>query len=104
MADLYYIQNVGCDDVTCGLAAIPEDVFPLFKNIIENLNKNSECSCMPTINVYKIDESFVRPATGKDASYDILHMNDGQYTLKNRLYEFDEHGNWVVMKGAKKVI
>ncbi len=90
MADLYYIENIGCDDVTRGLAIIPEGVFPLFKNIIENLNKNSQYGCMPTIAVYKIDESYIRPATDEDKPYNILHMNNGQYILKNRLLYRDE--------------
>lgn len=38
---LYYIENAGCDDETQGLAIIPDDIFPMFNNIITDLNKNS---------------------------------------------------------------
>lgn len=35
---------------------------------IENLNKNSTHSCMPTIAVYRIDDSFIRQATDDDSN------------------------------------
>ena len=42
MDNLYYIVNMGCDDETHGLAIISDEEFPRFKQIIEDLNKNSQ--------------------------------------------------------------
>ena len=81
MTNLYYIENVGCDDTTHGLARMTDDQFATFKSIIENLNKNSTYRCMPTINVYKIDDSFVRPARDTDSRCNILYMDDREYVL-----------------------
>lgn len=81
MNNLYYIENVGCDDTTHGLTRMTDDQFEMFKNIIENLNKNSTYGCMPTINVYKIDDSFIRPARDDDSSEWILYMDDRMYVL-----------------------
>ena len=80
MKDLYYIENCGCDDTTVGLASIPEEHFPAFKEFIENLNKNSICSCMPIIEVYKIDESMIREATDDD-NRGLLYFKDKKYVL-----------------------
>lgn len=93
MADLYYIENVGCDDTTKGLAIIPEEQFDMFKNIIEDLNKNSSYGCMPIIQVYKIDETMIRESTSEDYGYDTVHLGDSKYVIKDcfkygsKLYE-----------------
>lgn len=89
MTDLYYIENIGCDDTTHGLAIIPDEMLPLFKSIIINLNKNSQYGCMPTIEVYKIDESFVRLATESDDPYTILHTTGGDYVLVKKIGFYD---------------
>ena len=57
---LYFIANQGCDATTCGIARISDENFPKFKEIIENLNKNSYYGCMPVISVYKIDINQLR--------------------------------------------
>ena len=54
MLNLYYIENMGCDDTTHGLARMSDEEFAVFKRVIENLNKNSTYGCMPTIAVYKM--------------------------------------------------
>lgn len=89
MSELYYIRNIGCDDSTHGLAIIPDKMLPLFKSIVINLNKNSQCGCMPTIEVYKIDESFVRLATESDDPYTILYMTGGDYVLVKEIGFYD---------------
>ena len=38
---LYFIRNVGCDDETVGLAILTDGEFAKFKEVVENLNKNS---------------------------------------------------------------
>lgn len=82
MTDLYYIANYGCDDTTIGLAIIPEVMFVAFKQIIEDLNKNSNCSCMPTIEVYKIDEGMIREATDNDNPDYVMHLGEARYIAK----------------------
>lgn len=87
MEELYYIMNIGCDDVTHGLAIIPKEFFNTFKEIIENLNKNSQYSCMPTIEVYKINKDILREAEEHDKPYNILHLDEKKYVLKNTIYD-----------------
>lgn len=78
---LYYIENCGCDDTTHGLAIIPDEHFPKFKEIIENLNKNSTYGCMPTIEVYRIDPEVVREVVESDNVFndEIMHLNNKLY-------------------------
>ena len=87
MTNLYYIENVGCDDTTHGLARMTDEEFAVFKRVVENLNKNSTYGCMPTIEVYRINDSFVRPAADDDSKDSILYMDDGKYVLKKYVYE-----------------
>ena len=101
MEELYYIRNVGCDDETCGLAIIPKEFFSTFKEIIENLNKNSQCSCMPTIRVYRINKDILRKATDDDEPYDILYLGEKKYVLKKPIYDY---GNYNYIKGVEHVI
>ena len=58
--NLYFIENSGCDATTYGVARLNDKEFQKFKEIIENLNKNSYFSCMPVISVYKVDENDLR--------------------------------------------
>ena len=74
---LYYICNIGCDDETLGLAIIKDDDFPKFKEIIENLNKNSTYDCMPRIHVYKVDPKYVKETSEKPCMY----LNDKTYKI-----------------------
>ena len=98
MGNLYYIENVGCDDTTHGLARMTDDQFATFKSIIENLNKNSTYRCMPTINVYKIDDSFVRPARDTDSRFNILYMDDREYVLADYIYDYS------IKEGVEQVL
>ena len=101
MEELYYIRNVGCDDETRGLAIIPKEFFNTFKEIIENLNENSQYGCMPTIDVFKIDKNVLREATDDDEPYNILHLGEKKYALKEPIYDY-ETDNYI--KGVEKVI
>ena len=89
MANLYYIENHDCDDTTHGLAYMTDEEFAVFKRVVENLNKNSTYGCMPTIAVYRIDDSFIRQATDDDSSNNILYMDEGKYVLEEYLYDYD---------------
>ena len=104
MGNLYYIENVGCDDTTHGLARMTDDQFATFKNIIENLNKNSTYGCMPTINIYKIDDSFVRPARDTDSGYNILYMDDREYVLADYFYDYSIDGGFTFKEGVEQVL
>lgn len=91
MSKLYYIENCGCDDTTCGLASLDDEAFAIFKTIIEDLNKNSHYGCMPTIEVYAINEEDIKEVTvdpnkewheeGYVSKNDILNMDGKTYTL-----------------------
>ena len=104
MTNLYYIENVGCDDTTHGLARMTDDQFVTFKNIIENLNKNSTYGCMPTINVYKIDDSFVRPARETDSGCNILYMDDREYVLADYIYDYSIDRGFTFKEGVEQVL
>ena len=84
MSNLYLIRNCGCDDTTCGLARMTDEQLDFLKNIIEDLNRNSTYSCMPTIDVYKIDEDLLIEATDEDDKDDVLHLGDYKYVLKDK--------------------
>lgn len=83
MSNLYYIENQGCDDTTYGLARITDEDFPKFKEIIENLNENSYYGCMPTIQVWRIDEEDIREVEVSSSltNYERLHLDGKIYEL-----------------------
>lgn len=85
MNNLYYIENQGCDDTTCGLARISDDDFPKFKEMIENLNKNSYYGCMPTIQVWRVKESEIEEVVYDPDKY----CGDGKYVSKSQLLYMD---------------
>lgn len=82
MSNLYYIENQGCHDTTCGLARISDEDFPKFKEIIENLNKNSYCGCMPTIQVWRIDEKDIQEVEVANSLYAWKNLR-----LDGKIYE-----------------
>lgn len=62
---------------------------------------------MPTIEVYRINDSFVRPATDDDSNDNILYMDDGKYVLKEYLYECKFVDNSIVTylsEGVERVV
>lgn len=90
MISLYLIRNCGCDDTTHGLALMTDNQLEFFKTIIENLNKNSTYGCMPTIEVYRIEEDLLREATEEDSKEDIMHLDDAKYVLKDKWIVWQE--------------
>lgn len=104
MLNLYYIENMGCDDTTHGLARMSDEEFAVFKRVIENLNKNSTYGCMPTIAVYKISDSFIRQATDNDSSENILYMADGKYTLLDSIHTWSLDSGYALKEEAEEVI
>ena len=94
---LYYIRNQGCDDSTCGLAIIEDSDFPKFKQIIENLNKNSTYDCMPKISVYKIDGDCIEEYDSEDRmDYEKLYFNNNIYALTIKSWEISDKGEKVI--------
>lgn len=97
--NLYFIANSGCDATTYGLARIPEEDFPNFKTMIENLNHNSTYGCMPTISVYKISMNDLREVNydfdaecmeeNEDISEEELFFLDGKvYTFADYYFSY----------------
>ena len=96
--NLYFIANRGCDATTYGLANVPDDEFPRFKQFIEDLNKNSYYGCMPTISVYKISIDHLREfdcntdeiGWGDDCVYadDVFHIGDKTYTFAEKYFSY----------------
>lgn len=66
MNTLYYIEIVGCDDSTPGVVRFTTEDLAKYIDVSRRLNMASTYSCMPTIHIYKIDESFIRPASEDD--------------------------------------
>lgn len=83
MTELYLIRNCGCDDTTTGLVRMSDEQLEFFKTTIENLNKNSTHGCMPTIDVYEIDESMIREAEDDDSAENIMYLGDCRYVLED---------------------
>ena len=104
MTNLYYIENLGCDDTTHGLARMTDEELAVFKRVVENLNKNSTYGCMPTIAVYKISDSFIRQATDNDSSWNILYMADGKYALLDSIYAWSMDGGLTLKEGVEEVV
>lgn len=87
MNKLYYVENCGCDDTTCGLVRISDEDFPKFKDFIENLNRNSTYGCMPKIYVYEIDETVIHHWTEDEDK-------DGKLYLDGEIYAVDRDWYW----------
>ena len=104
MANLYYIENNGCDDTTHGLARMTDEEFAVFKRVVENLNKNSTYGCMPIISVYKINDSFVRPATDNDDLDAILYMASSKYVLSDSICTWSLDNGLELKEGVEKVV
>lgn len=106
MNNLYYIINMGCDDETVGLARISDKDFPKFKEIIENLNKNSTYGCMPKIRVYKTPESNIKEVTfdpSKTCGDEDYVRQESLLYLDGKTYMLIKH-EWVNDNGMEVVI
>lgn len=86
MVKLYYIQNLGCDDTTCGLIRISDEEFPKFKSFLENLNRNSTYGCMPVIYLYEIQEDDIQKwDENENCDYERLYLDGEIYALKKHI-------------------
>jgi len=104
MTNLYYICNIGCDAETHGLARISDEDFPKFKEIIENLNKNSTYGCMPKIEVYKIFEGLIMEYSGNISDSTNLHLDGRVYILATgSIYNY-KNGKNELIEGVERVI
>lgn len=96
--NLYFIVNSGCDAETYGLMHITDDEFPKFKNMVENLNKNSYYGCMPVISVYKISMDALKETNyNPDAEpwdddfitrENVLYLDDKIYTFVDQYFNY----------------
>lgn len=104
MPSLYLIKNIAADGETKCLATIPEDTFDLFKNIIKAHNQNANWLYRPGIDVYKIDETFVRTAMDEDRGFEILYDETGtKYVLDKPIWVRDIFGNRKLNEGVEIV-
>ena len=97
--NLYFIENQGCDDTTCGVVMVSDEDFPKFQSFIENLNKNSSYPCMPVISVYKIDRSDLKEinynpeAEVWDIDYidkdEVFYLDGKTYTFAVQFFPYD---------------
>ena len=82
--NLYLIENNGCDATTYGVARMTDEEFEKFKEIVTNLNKNSTYGCMPTIDVYEIQDSDIVELEGEVPrglyAENILYLDNKRYT------------------------
>jgi len=79
---LVLIVNSGCDDITKGLVEVNEKELELLCETFYFLNKNSSYGCMPTIELYKIQEDKLRelPLIGD------LEEEEEDFNANNVLY------------------
>ena len=104
---LYFIENCGCDATTRGLIRLNEQDFIKFKEFVENLNKNSTYGCMPTIEVYEIEENQLKEIDINNLQEDvwaddfidkndILYLGDKAYTYAVDFYQLVKTKNQVI--------
>jgi hypothetical protein len=58
---------------------------------------------MPIIEVYKIDESFIRPATDEDRTYNILYFNGGKYVLQKSIWNYNPKTDIEFTEGVERM-
>ncbi len=88
---LYYIENMGCDDTTYGLVALTDEEFVKFKTFVENLNKNSTYGCQPTINAYRVKpEAFTEATEEVEYYFERLYFNDKIYRFAEGYKSYDK--------------
>lgn len=85
--NLYFIQNVGCDDTTSGLVELDDTQKGWFFGVLGDLNKNSYYGCMPKVRVYQADwKDFVELPRPEIKRYpdictsDFLHLGGKTFT------------------------
>lgn len=102
---LYLIANSGCDATTHGLVRFTDEEFSIFKENVENLNRNSTYGCMPTISVFLIKEENINEINYNPS---LMVWDEGYYDrsdilfLEDRAYILDKNFNEYV--DAEKVI
>lgn len=89
---LVLIVNSGCDATTKGLVEVNEKELNLLCETFYFLNKNSSYSCMPTIELYKIQEDKLRelPLIG-DLEEEVFDTDDVLYFKNGKRFTFLEH-------------
>lgn len=89
---LVLIVNSGCDDTTKGLVEVNEKELELLCETFYFLNKNSSYGCMPTIELYKIQEDKLRELPLiSDLEEEDLNINDVLYFKNGRRFTFLEY-------------
>ena len=63
---LVCIINIGCDDITYGIASFSDSGYEEFKKAAHELNKNSGCQCQPRIAVCPISQDDLIETTKEE--------------------------------------
>lgn len=80
---MYFIQNIGYDDETSGLLYLSEDELEFLIAIFYNLNKNSDCGCLPKIYMAKVRQDMFVPLLSSEQ----INAVDSKYVF------YDQFGN-----------
>lgn len=88
--NLYLIENSGCDATTYGIYELSTQELNTFKQLVENLNKNSYYGCMPTISIYEISWDDL-----KEVHTVVLDcFDEGYVSNEDKLYFEDKIFTW----------
>ena len=89
---LYLIENSGCDATTFGIHELSAQELDTFKQLVEDLNKNSYYGCMPTISIYEISWDELKEVTTVALDYfdeNYIYDEDKLY-YKNKIFTWKE--------------
>lgn len=78
MMSKYYIENVGCDDITKLVIDLTDKELEIFIKICKELNKNSAYRCQPEIEIYKYDECEIE----KDEDREYIYKFEAENLIK----------------------
>lgn len=93
---LYFIENVGCDDVTKGLREMTHEEFKFFCRVIYDLNLNSNYACMPRVFIYEANWNDFVEVSEQDLAADIYDENYVDFSdriwMNNKCYTYKKNG------------
>lgn len=101
-SDLYLIENITEEHKLYGLVHISDFIMRSGSRMSLIPLITMHWMLDPAINVYKIDESFIRAATDKDPDYEIIYDEAGnKYCLTKEIWSGDFFGNHKLNEGVE---
>lgn len=96
---LYYIENVGCDDTTRGLIELTDKELTDFCNFVYYLNKNSSYGCQPRISIYKGNWDDLKEVDLNNPNINNYYDDDfigveSRLWLNGKCYTFKDTTKW----------